>query len=210
MPRTGMIAGCLMWAALASTLYNTEPLFGQCCNVAEDCPWPYGCQFDGTYCTQDGVLYPGHCIFSFAPSLEGSKVPPIEVKTPDGQLLRVEHSAGGLPTILYVFSQECSWSARNINGINALAMQIRASYRLIAVSLSVNSLHSDLAKSDLNFRVYGEVEKASAFAYELDSAPQTLVISTDGRVLRQWRGAYQGHLKTEIEEYFKVHLPSLN
>ncbi|MGE0887721.1 MAG: hypothetical protein AB7P14_29725 [Blastocatellales bacterium] len=42
----------------------------------------------------------------------------------------------------------------------------------------------------------------------LGSTPQTIVISPEGKVLKNWVGAY-GSSKPEIEAYFGVQLPGI-
>lgn len=45
--------------------------------------------------------------------------------------------------------------------------------------------------------------------YKFGGTPQTLVVSADGHVIKNWTGAYSGSLKTEIEGFFQIELPGL-
>ncbi len=41
------------------------------------------------------------------------------------------------------------------------------------------------------------------------ATPQTIVVASDGRVLRTWTGAYVGRNKQEMEMFFSVQLPEI-
>ena len=45
--------------------------------------------------------------------------------------------------------------------------------------------------------------------YKLGSTPQTIVISSEGKVLQDWARAYVGEQQKQIEVYFHVSLPGL-
>jgi hypothetical protein len=34
-------------------------------------------------------------------------------------------------------------------------------------------------------------------------------VSSDGKIIKSWFGAYSGDLQREVEEYFKTHLPGI-
>ena len=44
-------------------------------------------------------------------------------------------------------------------------------------------------------------------AYRLGGTPATIVVSPEGKLLREWKGAYMGDAKHQIEEYFDVSFP---
>jgi hypothetical protein len=43
----------------------------------------------------------------------------------------------------------------------------------------------------------------------LSGTPQTLVITNDGKIIKNWFGAYAGKLQIELEQYFQLKLPGL-
>jgi hypothetical protein len=45
--------------------------------------------------------------------------------------------------------------------------------------------------------------------YRLGGTPQTIVISTDGKVLQNWVGAYADKQQMEVEKFFGLTLPGL-
>jgi hypothetical protein len=46
-------------------------------------------------------------------------------------------------------------------------------------------------------------------SYGLGPTPLTLVLSSDGEILKSWVGAYSGHTQKEVESYFGITLPGL-
>jgi len=44
----------------------------------------------------------------------------------------------------------------------------------------------------------------------LGSTPQTIVISAEGRVLKNWKGAYGERVQPDVEAYFGIRLPGLS
>ena len=61
---------------------------------------------------------------------------------------------------------------------------------------------------------YGGLEvhvatRESVDRLHLGATPQTLVVSADGTVLRNWLGAFTDEIGTEVESLFDVDLPGL-
>jgi hypothetical protein len=48
-----------------------------------------------------------------------------------------------------------------------------------------------------------------ASAYKLGGTPQTLVVSEDGKVMKNWKGAYMSNIQKEVEDYFHIDLPGI-
>jgi hypothetical protein len=110
---------------------------------------------------------------------------------------------------LYIFKPECPWCARNLPNIKALAGHANGQYRVISLSLSNDGLNDYVVQSGLNMPVYGNLPDIARTTYKLGGTPQTIVISPEGKVLKNWKGAYQGNTQREIERYFNVQLPGL-
>jgi peroxiredoxin len=139
---------------------------------------------------------------------EGSIVQPITAKRLGGQMEAISYGGRELPTVLYVFTPQCSWCARNLDNFKALIQKSNHGYRLLGLSLTEDGLAHYVAKNNLAIPVYfasKDVQKA----YQLGVTPQTLVISPEGRVLKDWAGAYAGQQKSQIEDFFGVKLPGL-
>jgi peroxiredoxin len=140
---------------------------------------------------------------------EGSIVPRIEAKDLDGNALTLSYTEGQQPTVLYVFSPQCKWCERNLGSVKALAKIANGSYRFVTITLSEDNLREYIANKDFRFPVYTRLSVETLRAYKLGGTPQTLVISGDGRVQKNWMGAYMGETKTDIEAFFKTKLPDL-
>lgn len=138
----------------------------------------------------------------------GASVPPIAVKALDGHPLAINYDPTDPPTLLYVLTPSCGWCIKNLANIKALAEQAHTRFRIIGLSLSSDNLRDYVISANLTFPVY-EISAEGARAYKLGGTPQSLVISPDGKVLKNWGGAYTGTVQKEIEEYFGVRLPGL-
>jgi peroxiredoxin len=140
----------------------------------------------------------------------GASPPPIAAKGLDGQPATIRYGPDELPTILYVFKPSCGWCTKNIQNIRALAQSTKGRYRVIGLSLSSDNLQEYVTRSDLTFPVYSDLSPEVAIAYRMGSTPQTIVISSEGKLVKEWKGAYMGNIKKQIETQFGSELPGIN
>lgn len=138
---------------------------------------------------------------------EGEAAPSFEVKDLTGKSIVLSYSDSPLPTVLYVFTPQCRWCTENLANIKTLANETRGKYRLIGLSLNKDELNSYVEKNKFDFPIYTEISSAVESAYKFGSTPQTLVISPEGKVIKNWVGVYTGEVASEVESYFKVSLP---
>lgn len=139
----------------------------------------------------------------------GTKVEPIKVSGPDGKELTISYDLSDKPTVFYVLSPSCIWCERNKANIEKLAETKRNDFRFIGLSLSEPGLQGYLEGHNLNFPVYTRLTSETIAAFGLGSTPQTIVVSPDGRVLKNWTGAYIERIQSEVESYFEIQLPGL-
>jgi peroxiredoxin len=139
----------------------------------------------------------------------GMVVTSLEVLDKDGKPVTISYLENSLPTVLYIFSPTCHWCEQNIGNINFLANYTGDKYRFIGISLSREKLEEYLVQHKMPFPVYHSLSDSARLSYGLGATPQTIVISSDGKVLRNWSGAYGNVLQEEIETFFKVKLPGL-
>jgi hypothetical protein len=139
----------------------------------------------------------------------GDLVPPIQANDLDGHPVKVDYSASSLPTIMYIFTPSCSWCTRNLENVKRLVDQTADAYHFVGLSLSADELRDYVSQNNLGFPVYCGVSAETISAYKMGGTPRTLVVSAEGRVLKNWFGAYGGDIKREVEEYFKVTLPGV-
>jgi hypothetical protein len=133
----------------------------------------------------------------------------ISAHTREGRSARISAGADGKPMLLYVFSSHCGWCVRNSESVAALASAVQARYRLVALSLDANGRQEALGRNSVPFENYARPSPEAVALYDLRATPTTLVVAADGRILRAWRGAYAGRVRTEIQRYFGVALPDV-
>lgn len=138
----------------------------------------------------------------------GALVPPLDMKRYGAERVVVSLGSDPRPTLLYVFAPSCQWCQRNAASAHHLLSHVQRSYRVIALSLSEDV--GEFVKSlPTGVPVYVNPTTAVYEAYRFGSTPSTLVISSEGRILKSWVGAYGGAVKSQIESFFNVSLPDL-
>ncbi|HSE16180.1 MAG TPA: TlpA disulfide reductase family protein [Pyrinomonadaceae bacterium] len=141
---------------------------------------------------------------------EGVIVPSITANAVDGSAAVISFDSVPVPTVLYVFTPPCGWCTRNLPAAKALAENVKGRYRVLGLSLSSEGLQKYLSDSGLSFPVYADISVSTRTAYHLGGTPDTIVVSSDGKVMKHWQGAYVGATKKEVESYFNVTLPSIS
>jgi len=114
------------------------------------------------------------------------------------------------PIVLYILSPTCIWCARNLNNIRLLSRARAAEFDFFGISVNEPDLPNFVESLGLPFPVYAISAYKQIRELNLGNTPQTLVISREGKVLKNWLGAYTGKPGMEIEAYFSVSLPGLS
>lgn len=140
----------------------------------------------------------------------GSDAEPIEAKTLAGTHASIIHTGINQPTILYVFSPQCGWCARNMQNFKRVTAETKDKYKVIGLSLSEDGLRDYIDKYKLDFPILTNPSVQTVTAYKLGGTPQTVVISAEGKVLKNWSGVFDGNNASEIEEFFNIKLPGLS
>jgi peroxiredoxin len=139
----------------------------------------------------------------------GSALPPLDVLNMEGQPTNVAYGDTQLPTVVYVFSPDCHWCARNADNIKYLASNAQQRYRFVGVSLSAEDLNRYVSENKPPFQVYSSPSEATRAAYKMGGTPQTMVISPEGKLVRNWIGAYSRSVQSDVESFFEMQLPGL-
>jgi redoxin len=139
----------------------------------------------------------------------GDSIPSLIASDVNDRPQTVVYAATTHPTVLYFFSPACVWCQRNIENIRMLANLREDSYRFIGVSLSETSLSEYLNAHKFDFPIYKNVSPDSMRGLGIAGTPQTIVVSSEGKVLKNWVGAYGQRLKAEVEAYFDISLPGV-
>ena len=141
----------------------------------------------------------------------GDPVPPIALVDLQGRDTRLAYDIAR-DTVIYYFSPKCPWSQRNERNIASLVTNMSQKYRFVGyTTVPIARTETKLAQSDLiPILTDGtDASRSLRLEYKLVGTPQTIVISRDGRVIKNWQGAYTGDLKSEVERFFGVQLPDL-
>lgn len=138
----------------------------------------------------------------------GTQLPPLTAQDMSGQSVTIRFDESERPTLLYVFTPACGWCKKNEDNIRSLAGQTSERLRLIGVSLSQDGLAEYVAQNFPSVKVI-KPDAKTITAYKLSGTPTTILVSSQGVVLRVWKGAYNDSIRQELEEYFHVKLPGL-
>ena len=148
-----------------------------------------------------------------APSIvklpSGAKVNPVDATGLDGRQQTISYNDTDKPTVFYVLSPSCIWCERNRKNIDELTKAKGKDFRFVGLSLSGEQLKEYVEEHHLNFPVYTGLKSDTIQALGLGGTPQTIVISPEGLVLKNWPGAYREQTQREVEDYFQVRLPGL-
>jgi len=138
----------------------------------------------------------------------GTALPALDVRNLQGEKVSLSFASDQRPTVIYVFTPECTWCARNLNNLKAIVAASQQSYRIVGLSLDPN-VSSYLKDTGLEFPVYTSPSREMVAAYGFGSTPSTIVVSPEGKLMKFWRGAYASTNKKEVEDFFHVTLPGL-
>jgi peroxiredoxin len=143
--------------------------------------------------------------------LPGSGVPALQATSLSGTPVSLSYSESSSPTVIYVFSTSCGWCDRNLENIKFLATNRKDNYRFIGLSIDrdVSQLGEYVTKAKLPFPIYHFPSQLMWNDYKLGGTPMTIVVSTDGKVLEDWSGAYAQANRENVESFFKIKLPGI-
>jgi peroxiredoxin len=136
---------------------------------------------------------------------EGETVPILKVNELTGKTITISFSEISQPTILYIFTPQCHWCFENLDNLKILEKQSQGKFRLIGLSLNKDELENYIQKNGIDFPIY-TVSTEVQSVYKFGGTPQTLVVSPDGKVIKNWTGIYVDEVGSEVESYFNFKL----
>ncbi len=110
--------------------------------------------------------------------------------------------------LYYIFCRRIAFGVRNRENIVKLG-ELGDRFRFVGLSLTESGLKEYVKKQHFKFPVYTRVAAEAITSLGLGTTPQTIVISPEGRVLKNWTGAYSERTRSEVEEFFQTRLPGL-
>lgn len=141
-----------------------------------------------------------------SPLVPGTRVPPISGESVSGPVTIAYPASQAM--VLYYFSADCGWCRRNWDNVGLLANSLQRRFRLVALSASPR-VAQEVRNRLAGFEVVWNFSQDVRSAYQLGGTPMTVVVGADGRVLKAWKGAFQGRVEREIENFFNIDLPGL-
>jgi hypothetical protein len=108
------------------------------------------------------------------------------------------------PTVLYFYASGSPWCERNRDNLETLARSVGAQYSIVALSLTEMMPQDDPA-GGAKVLVYS-LASPTLETLGLHAAPETVVVSPNGTVLKEWVGAYTEEVLGSVEKYFGVRL----
>jgi len=142
-------------------------------------------------------------------NIVGHVLPTLTATDVDGVQAKLEWSVKGTSTVLYVFTPTCHWCKQNLANIKHVAQIGGPTYHFIGLSLTDKGLKEYVQSANLGFPVYSGIDRKYLAELGLGSTPQTIIVSSGGRVSKSLLGAYTGRNATEIESLFHTHLPGM-
>lgn len=141
----------------------------------------------------------------------GMRVPPLEGIDLDGRSAKLSFESAER-TIVYVFTPECSWCARNLQNIKAVAASAGSGTQVIGVSLNSNrdEVRKYVNATKVEYDAVVIPGSGTAQAYRFTGTPETLVIARSGEVREVWRGAYSGATADQVSRSLGITLPGLS
>jgi hypothetical protein len=136
-------------------------------------------------------------------------MPAMEAKALKGDTVTIPVSGQEAATILYVFTPQCAWCAKNRPNFETLVASVTGRYRIIGLSLTDKDLESYVSSAKWAFPVYHSPASLSLKAYEFGVTPETLVFCSNGTILGRWSGAWVRANQLAIQKRFGVALPGL-
>ncbi len=139
----------------------------------------------------------------------GASLAEFQARDLAGHPASIRFGVGSKPTLVYVFRPSCVWCYRNSDAFNSLIRHVAGKYDVVGLSLDSDRLVPYIKRSNFNFPVYSDPDATTLARYQLGVTPETLLISSHGTIVQDWRGAYTGDNRSSVERFFGVHLPGL-
>jgi len=147
------------------------------------------------------------------PSIKpGTLIPPIAVVDAAGKTSELRYDGNPRPTVVYVTRAGCSWCERNRSNIDFLSTRFESKYRFVELSLLADKnkkLEAEKEGSRPARSFYGVTADKMFELYHINATPQTLVVASNGQVLKNWSGAYNGRIREEVDAFFGTQVPGL-
>jgi len=136
-----------------------------------------------------------------------SLVPALDGVTPTGVPATVTYGNDARPTLLFIFSTECSVCDANWPSWESITKRIdETKYRIVYANLS-RAIDSGYIKAHYfvpHAPIFAQLDTQTVVAYKLRLTPLLLLIGPDSRIRAVWSGMPKGATKHEMERVLGV------
>ena len=139
----------------------------------------------------------------------GAAVPPLKAHDLGGHEVTLDVARPGKNTVLYVFSPHCVWCKRNAPNMRALTEAAGKRFDFVPISLDAAGVTEFLSSAGIHSASYADPSQSTRTAYGMGATPETIVVGPDGRIIKDWKGAYRAEVASEVSSVLGVRLPGL-
>lgn len=137
---------------------------------------------------------------------DGTQVHDLEVRNLGGTPQTIRFSDYPGRTVLYVISPSCFWCAQNAASIAYLSHHATGS-RFIAISMGAEGVPQFVERTALPFPIFKDPVAKAVDELRMGVTPTTIVVSSQGKVIKSWQGAFQAEIREDVGRFFAVSLP---
>jgi len=140
----------------------------------------------------------------------GRTVSSLNVKNSKGEDIVIRYNETPQETIVYVFSPDCIWCECNLQNIKEVFNKTQNNYKFIGLSLEKESSSKYIEEKELPFPVFHNPSDLNKSEYYFRATPSTYLVSSEGKIIKFWSGAFGGKTLEDVENFFMLKLPGLS
>jgi hypothetical protein len=139
----------------------------------------------------------------------GDELPPLSSETTNDGAAELLGAQLSRPRVLYWTSPRCGWSTLNEPSFRRLYELEHEQFDFVAIVSTSETLTEARSMWNAPYPILAPPPPALQRQARFSGTPSTLVVDRQRRVLRSWDGAYLGDIKSDVEAFFHVTLPTL-
>jgi peroxiredoxin len=126
----------------------------------------------------------------------------------NGNNIDINYSQDPRKTLLLIFSPDCDYCTQNMPiWKNILSNIDKNSFRVIAISLEPEGTKEYIIRHHLDsVPVITKLYLKGADTYKMGLTPETILIDSNGKVEKVWKGLIDGESRKEIEQSLGIRL----
>jgi peroxiredoxin len=138
----------------------------------------------------------------------GKTLPPLDGMDLDGRDFVLDYGADRRRALLFIFTPGCEACEQNVDHWKSILKKADGeAFRFIAISTVLDSSITKefIRRHDLlDLPVIAVTDRASREEYNLSMTPQTILVSSEGRIERVWPGSLEEGKQADLEQYLDL------